>query len=225
MTQLILAIGIIVNCNQFMKKIIPMLAAMIIPLDTSEWTMLKYNKIPSHQMAFQDQNLVIKVDKSASPIVHKLKVPFDVAKFQVDLEITGGLNPAADGKFPEDSLLRMGLVAKGDKKLGWFQKKIAAGWVLKLFDLASKDEGLDKIYFFNLDTTSSNIGKKRIHPNSDLIFEEIVQIYDGKTPHISFQASLPPITTLALWLSTDGDQTGSRFEVKIKKIAIESPTK
>jgi hypothetical protein len=143
----------------------------------------------------------------------------------VDLEIIGSLKPSEDGKFPEDSLFRMGLVAKGDKRLGWLQKKIAADWVLKLFDLASKDEGLDKIYFFNLDSSVANVGKKRIHPSSDLIHEEIVQSFDGKTPHISFQASFEPITTLALWLSTDGDQTGSKFEVKIKKITLESPTK
>ncbi len=202
-----------------------MLAAMIIPLDATEWTMLKYNKIPSNVLSNQAENLVVQVDKSASPIVHKLKAPFEVSKFQVDLEIIGGLKPSEDGKFPEDSLFRMGLVAKGDKKLGWLQKKIAADWVLKLFDLASKDEGLDKIYFFNLDSSVANVGKKRIHPNSDLIHEEIVQSFDGKTPHISFQASFTPITTLALWLSTDGDQTGSKFEVKIKKITLESSAK
>lgn len=222
---LVLAFGVIVNCNQQMKKIIPLLAAMIIPLDASEWTMLKYNKIPSHQISNQQQSLVIKIDKSASPIVQKLKSPFEVSKFQVDLEIVGGLNPSDDGKFPEDSLFRMGLVAKGDKKLGWWQRKIAADWVLKLFDLASKEEGLDKIYFFNLDSTASNVGKKRTHPSSDLIHEEIIQSFDGKSPHISFLASFPPITTLALWLSTDGDQTGSSFEVKIKRITLESPTK
>lgn len=66
----------------------------------------------------------------------------------------------------------------------------------------------------------SQIGRRRQHPLSDLISEEVVVTLrsDGR---LDFAHSLDrPLETLAIWLSSDGDDTGSTFTVLIEEIEL-----
>ena len=93
-------------------------------------------------------------------------------------------------------------------------------WLKTLFDLAPEGDGISEVRFFNLATEASHVGARRRHPLSDLLFEEVVTVprADGT---FAIDASFDsPQRTLALWLSADGDDTGSTFTVRVKRIAL-----
>lgn len=191
-----------------------------VPLEDSRWVALSFNKIPKSQVAFKEGSMVVSVDKSAGPLVHKLDQPAALKSIRVKGEWKGS-KKVESGPFDEDSILRVGLVVLGDKKLNAVKRLFAADWVKKLFALAPAGAGLDKIYFFNLTNREDMIGKKREHPKSDLIVERIEKAVaaEGKFDW-EIQVS-PPLNTAALWLSIDGDDTGSAFELTIRELVLE----
>ena len=203
---------------------VSVLAISVIPLQKDKWVELKFNKIASSQVEDSAEGLKVKVkvESSASPLVFKMEKPQKVIGFSADLEITGELKERVmKNSFGEDSIFRMGLVATGDKKLGWLQRQVAADWVLKLFALAPANTGLDQIYFFNVGREGQKIGQSRQHPKSELMFEQIVQIRKAGENSIHIEHKLKkPLNTAALWISIDGDDTQSSFTTLIKKIEL-----
>lgn len=197
-------------------------AALVVPTDEiSVWNQLSYSKIPAHEIKVENKELVIQVKASASPLVYVLPKVQLVSGFQVELVIDGEMKPQKTG-FEEDSYLRFGLVATGDKKLNAFQKALAPDWIKKLFALSPKGYGLDKIYFFNLAQNQALLNQSRNHPQSELIHEKIVQIRKNDLSLFEYQLE-KPISTAALWLSIDGDDSQSNYTVRIKNLKIFNP--
>lgn len=194
-------------------------ATDVIPLQEKAWISLSYNKIPPNEVKFSDLGLTIKVKNSAGPIIHKLSAKRKITGFKIKGKLTG-TKLSEKSTFDEDSILRLGLVAVGDKKLTGAKKWFAADWVKKLFALAPKNTGLDKIYFFNVSDRKELVGKKRAHPKSELISENIFALVDTAGDFQLTKNISPAIDTLALWISTDGDDTKSEFETLISEIEI-----
>ena len=122
--------------------------------------------------------------------------------------------------FDEDSILRFGFVGIGNQTLTGPQKWFAADWVKKLFSLAPKGTGLDKIYFFNVTNRSELNGKSRLHPKSDLLVETVFAQHE-KEGVFSFSKTLnSPIEAAAIWISIDGDDTQSEYETTISEIKL-----
>jgi hypothetical protein len=187
-----------------------------------KWVEISFGKkINSNTVEYSEDALKINVDSSASPLVYKFDKVIDVNSFSVDLEINGTMQDAVDkSKFEDDSYFRLGLVAIGENYLGSVGKLFAPDWVLKLFSLAPEGMGLDKIYFFNLAKNRELIGKERLHPSSKYIYEKIIAAKSGDS--LSFKSTLAkPLKSAALWLSIDGDNTKSKFSVKIKNIKLD----
>lgn len=196
-----------------------------LPMQPSEWQILKYSKIPANQVEFKQQQMHIKVRSSAGPLVHKLQVsgdanaPKKLQAFRLKLSKIGNLK--AESKFPEDSYLRIGLIKKGSKRLGWMQKKLAADWVLKLYDLAPKNSGIERIIFYNINSSKLNLKESRLHPKSDLIFETPIAYWPELQESFEMEFKLPEATeVLAIWLSSDGDNTKSDFDLVIHSIEL-----
>lgn len=198
-------------------------AALVIPFQNLQgWTLLSYSKIPANEVKVEKGALIISVRKSASPIIYKLPETRKVKSFSLDISIAGEMNSQRkDQEFPEDSFFRLGLVVVGEKTLNWFQRQIAAPWVLKLFSLAPQGVGLDKIYFFNLGTDPSQVGKVRAHPKSELIVEEVIASTQ-RSGDIKLHYTLPSsLEVAALWISLDGDDTGSSFTTALRNLRLE----
>lgn len=192
-----------------------------IPLDASNWTSLKFNKIPDNQVDFVQDQISIKVNSSASPLIYKLPQPKSISTFKIVAKLEGE-KKIETGEFDEDSVLRVGFVALGDKKLNAFHRLISPAWVKKLFDLAPKDSGLDKIYFFNVTNRNELANRERMHPDSDLIYEKVVYVSKSANKDIEFTHKLDrSLEVQAFWLSVDGDQTKSNFQLDIKSIEIQ----
>ncbi len=196
-------------------------AAEKIPLEKSSWVVLSYSKIPSNKVVFDERGLTIVVDKSAGPTVHKLKTPQVLTGFSVT-GVIKGTKAKEKSDFDEDSILRVGLVGVGQQKLSGIKSFFAAAWVKELFALAPEGLGLDKIYFFNITNRPELLKKSRPHPKSDLLVETIAHVVEQEGAYSLSVTLEKPIEVAALWMSSDGDDSGSAFSTTLSNIEIKS---
>lgn len=157
------------------------------------------------------------------PLVHPLGKPFATRRIRVKGRVDGTLNvpPGQQGEERyDDYVFRIGLVEPGERTLGAIERRFAADWVRKLYELAPPGGGISGIHFYNVAVEPAHIGRKRQHPLSDLIREEVVARAraDGRFDfeHVLAQ----PLQTIAVWLSSDGDDTKSTFTVRVDAIEL-----
>ncbi len=191
--------------------------------DSAGWENLNYRRLAPNQVDFTPDGVRIKVRASASPLIYPLSAPRRVSKAKVRLRVSGALATPPDGKkWDEDSRFRLGLVVSGDKRLSLLSKAAAPAWVKRLFSLAPKDGGIDRIVFLMLGRSPAKVGDKRRHPSSELIEERIAWSVDKEKGELTLDAVLdPPLSVSALWISADGDDTGSAYEVLVESIELE----
>ena len=80
--------------------------------------------------------------------------------------------------------------------------------------------GVDRIQFFNVTEQAQHLNYKREHPLSDLIREDYRWHLGGK-PDFDLAADFDsPLEVLALWLSSDGDDTKSKFSVDLNHLTL-----
>ena len=198
--------------------------SVTIPLDDDEnWQLLSYSNIPSHDVDFSPLGLRIQVDHSAAPLVYQLSAPMAVTRLTVRGRVDGDLRVAPQRQGEEgfdDYVFRAGLVLTGSRRLGGFRRMFAPEWVRRLYALALPNQGISNVRFFNVGTDPGQIGQRRVHPLSDLLEEEVVAVprADG-----AFELDVPltpPVEVVAVWLSSDGDDTGSVFTVFVERITL-----
>jgi hypothetical protein len=201
----------------------PPSGSVVLPLDQVSWQVLRYSKLPPHRIRFSQAGLEMMVDASAMPLIYPLPEPMRVSRIRVKGRVEGQLRlpPARQGeKGFDDYVFRIGLVEPGERTLNFVQRQLAAAWVRKLFELAPKGTGISKIHFFNVGAEKEQIGREREHPLSDLIAEKVVAVprADGR---FDFAHTLDrPLQAIAVWLSSDGDDTGSKFTVLVEEIEL-----
>ncbi|HAG90869.1 MAG TPA: hypothetical protein DCL41_03310 [Bdellovibrionales bacterium] len=203
-----------------------MFAAFIIPLQPTDWKILKYGSIPPNKVEFSEDHMKVSVNSSNNPIIFPLKEPVEYSGFEASFSVSGNPMPAVK-EWDDDALVRIGFVAEGERTMNRALLWFSPSWIKELFHLAPKGSGIDKIYFFNLGRPNQTLGQKRIFPKTkDLVSEEIVALYkegqkDYKISH-SFQK---PRKIAGLWLSMDGDVTKTKFDVIVKEIKLLEPMK
>ena len=198
--------------------------AAVVPLsEPAKWQILQYSSLPPHRVRFSQAGLEMAVDGSAMPLIYPLPEPLRVTEVRVKGRIEGTLRlpPERQGEEGfDDYAFRIGLVAPGERKLNFVQRRLAARWVRKLFELAPEGSGISRIHFFNVGTDKAQIGRQRQHPLSNLILENIVAV-PAAGGRFDFIHSLDrPLPAVAVWLSADGDDTGSRFTVVVEHIEL-----
>jgi hypothetical protein len=166
----------------------------------------------------------VDVQKSAGPLVYKLPTETTVRGVAVSGRVDGTLKAFGKKrqgeKGQDDFLLRVGLVVPGNKRLNFWQRKIAPEWVLTLHGLAEKNQGVKHIDFFNLVSDRRILNTERKHPLSDLLYEHNVWANDKSD--FDLRHSLKnPTQVIGIWLSLDGDDTGSQFKVLLKSLRLE----
>jgi len=198
---------------------------LVIPVTSDRgWQVLTYPKIPSHVVQFREEGLRINVTRSASPIIYPLATSVRVKRLRARGRIEGVLDVNADVQGQrgfDDYALRLGLVEEGPRRLGVLERRLAPDWVRRLFSLAPSGSGISHVRFFNLGIASEQIGQARQHPLSALLHEQVVAVpsADGFFDFsVSFEA---PIPTVAVWLSSDGDDTKSVYVITLQAIELE----
>ncbi len=195
-------------------------------LDQPNWQTLVYKNIPANtvRQGTTDTSIEIEVNASASPLIYVFDRPQTMESISVNGEIIGelpdipaGLQQGAPGA--DDFAFRIGLVIAGDKRLNFVQRLIATDWVTTLYGLAPKGEGIDHVRFLNLANPGSITWQQRTHPDSKGLFVETIagrMISDGRF-ELSYRLPVAQ-RILALWISSDGDDTDSKYIVRLNSI-------
>lgn len=195
-------------------------------LDNQHWQALEYRSIPANRVTQLEQGLKIQVDASASPLIYV----FDETKTISEVSVMGmigqlpvipaGLQQGEKGA--DDFPFRLGLVLEGDKTLNFAQELLAAQWVKILFNLAPEESGIDHIMFLNLANSGpSNIfNAEREHPHGNGLYTELIIERVFAERDFNFNYELPmPERVIALWISADGDDTGSKYALTVNSIS------
>ncbi len=196
-----------------------------IPFDSNKWHSLKYSSIPANTVTFLPNSISIKVNRSASPLIYPMtEKPVLIKEISIKGEVNQLVNikpPEQQGeKILDDFNLRLGLVLLGDKRLSWYEELLAPEWVKKMFNLASKDQGIEHIYFLSAVLSPTLLNKTRTHPLSEYIKEHYVWLMN-KPGSFSYSHTFSKTKhTGALWIAVDGDGSQSEFTLKIQEISI-----
>ena len=196
---------------------------LAIPLASQgQWQLLEYRGIAANQVTFTDNGMTITVNNSASPLIYPL-APDYFSSLHYTMQINGKLNlkPDLQGSTNNDDfLLRIGVVYEGNKTLNFIERKLAAGWIKTLFKLAPKGTGVDKIEFFNIYSDPHLANQTRVHPLSEYMQEHFL-LAEVSNGHYQGQIELnTEKRVLGIWLSADGDDTESGFEVVVTELEL-----
>ena len=192
--------------------------------DLEQWISLEYRSIPANTVTVENGNLHIAVNKSASPLIHKLYEPLKATSVTVKASWSGKLNTpqgVVQGEAgADDFILKLGIVEAGDRTLNWLQRRIAADWIKQLFKLAPKDTGVERINFLSTAHQQNLLGTRREHPLNDLLYETRVTWLEAQGEFEMEYQFEEPVNVLGLWISSDGDDTESSFDLSIERITL-----
>jgi len=200
-------------------------AALVIPTQGMEgWRIEKFSRIPGNEISATINGLLVRVKRSASPLIYPLKSAIKVRGFKVSGEFRG-LPRFSDiskqgEKGADDYALRIGLIVPGEKRLSGVKKLLASQWVRHLYSQVPRGSGLDHIHFFNVTQNPSQVGKTREHPASDLMIEDFFALAEKKGPFTYEFTLKQPLEAVAVWISIDGDDTKSEYDVLISNLEL-----
>lgn len=198
----------------------------MVPLDSADgWEVLSFSRIPPNEVTFGAAGLRIDVRRSAGPIVYPLPAPLTVSRVRAKGFVSQRLvlsDPGVQGQAgSDDYAIRVGLVEAGTRRLGRFQRVTAAAWVKRLFALAPDGAGISQVRFLNVAEPAGQVGAARRHPLSDLLYEQVVTTLDAQRGFVIDHQLERPTRVVALWLSSDGDDTASTFSVTLEQLELE----
>lgn len=206
-------------------KALLMAGVFALPLQqASDWQVLEYSSLRANQVEFAAEGMAVTVDRSASPIIYPLTEPRLVRRVEVEGFLSDLLRvrPDSQGRDGADDFsLKIGLVVEGDRTLGPLQRLLSADWIKTLYDLAPDGTGVDRIHFLNAVQYAELQGQQRQHPLSDLIFEQNVWLLDRPGDFNLEYRFEQPLKVIAVWVSIDGDDSGSKYTTLIRRLSLE----
>jgi len=196
---------------------------IVIPLTAkSGWERLVYTNIKPNQISFEPTGMRLTINNSAGPIIYPLEKPALIDSLSFTINISGDIqldHHLQGEQGVDDFVFRLGLVYEGERTLNFIQRATAADWVKRLYQLAPKDVGVSYIEFYNIYSDSRLRGGQR-QTSGGLIIENFTEFVSLNE---DMQISIATTNThrvLALWISADGDDTNSSFDVVVKQILL-----
>lgn len=200
-------------------------AALVIPTNSlTDWNTEKFSGVPKNETTVSSNGLLIQVKSSAGPVIFPLKSKIKILGFKISGEfqdLPKISNPSLQGeKGFDDYPLRLGFVVPGERKLSGFKKMMAAQWVKNLYEQVKDEGGIDSVRFFNVTQNPQQVGKTRTHPASELFQEEFFAEAKHSGSFTYDYQFEKPLEAIAIWLSIDGDDTKSTFNVLISSLEL-----
>lgn len=201
------------------------LAAFLIPTESLDsWKIERFSSGPQNSVSASSAGLKIAVKKSASPLIYPLPQAKRLSGFRVSGKFQGLPKVSDVSKQGErghdDFPLRVGFLVPGEKKLSGLARLVAASWVKRLYEQVPEGTGLESVHFYNVTQDSKRLGLRREHPSSTLLKEEYFAVVE-KDGDFRYDMSFPQsIDAVGVWISVDGDDTKSEFEVTISELGL-----
>ena len=202
-------------------------AVMAIPVTTPgpDWHPYKYNNIKNNRIQHTQEALEIHVDQSASPLIYPFDRPIVVHGFSLEADLIGSPPKIPKDKQQgekgfDDFVLRLGFIIKGENRLSFAQRWLAPQWLVDMEALLSNGMGIKEISFMTTCLQKANLGKKRQHSFNKKLKEHCIFHLEKEGPFQLNHNFKKPLTSLGLWISSDGDDTKSRFQLRIKSLNI-----
>ena len=189
------------------------------------WRVLSYGKGKQNVVSEQSQGLKIAVDDSAGLMIfgfHQVK-RYSGIRFQSLVDDLVKIKPRKrqGSRGADDYVLRVGLIFTGNRKLSAMEKRLAPAWVKELVGLYPEGYGIGGLRLYNVENGRGSGWTRRIHPSGRGLVEErrvLLLKNPGKIdPQITFEN---PLEVCGLWISCDGDDTDSNFNVLISQIEM-----
>jgi hypothetical protein len=188
------------------------------------WSIIEYTKIKPNNVILSHKKAIIKVANSAGSILHTFPTPKKLNSLSLKLSHRSNLsfkNSVQGSRGSDDYILRIGVIYEGNKTLGFLERQFAAKWLINIFDKAPKGSGLSQVYFYNVVSSPSLLGKKRVSSSSKYFYEDFkfISIKDNDSLDLKIKLdNKKPI--IGIWLCFDGDDTGSSFEADLENLVI-----
>jgi hypothetical protein len=193
------------------------------PVAPGPFEVLAFRRIPVTTATTTPSGLRFVVDKSAGLVFYRLPTPVRLARVRAEGRVDGALRVTATtqgAKGADDHAFKLGLVESGNRRPTTFERWFAPPWLKRLFALAPERGGIGGIRFLNVGVSSEQVGRSRTHPANDLLHERVVSAPDagGRFAIDAVVSGGAPV--LALWLASDGDDSGSSYEVVVQQIEL-----
>lgn len=194
-------------------------ASLVLPLSSPEkWIDLPYSGKPRNEVTHSASGLKVGVKQSSSPLFFPLGETMKLRGVKVRGSLSGLPVLGAGGIEADDYALRLGLVTEGTRKLTWFDRWLAPGWLKRLSELAPEN-GVGRIVFLKLAQTE-DAGTIRLHPKDESLEERVV-LRVSKPGPFAFDYTLPePLQVVAIWIQADGDDTKSSYELSLTSVEV-----
>jgi hypothetical protein len=205
---------------------LPVLAMILIPLEeSSQWKPFLFSNVAPNKVEFQDKQLKISVNNSASPLLYALKKPLWLESFLVKAKIEGDFpelkcSGVQGFKKCDDFILRFGLIVQGEKRLNWIQRQLAPEWLVEMEKQVPKAMGIEKVRFYSTCRQKKRLNEIRKHYMSSKFEEECITFLEGSKEFQLQKKLAQPVKVIGLWVGSDGDDLNESFELKIEAIQL-----
>ncbi len=195
-------------------------------LETGAWQALTYTSVQSNVVKNTGDSMNIHIMGSASPLIYVFDQPQIIQSILASGSLSGvptlPKHAEQGDEGADDFALRIGLVLAGDKQLGPAQQLFAPKWIKTVYGLAPENTGIDHILFLNVAQSLQTGWQQRTHPNSEGLFVEhkVAEAMGAGTFLIDHTFDQTK-QVIALWISADGDDTQSSFDVTIDSISYQ----
>ncbi len=190
-----------------------------IPLQENAFEHIQFKRIEASNYKFENGQLVISVNSSASLLMK----PFsDVREIKtISLEWKSDKKPAVKDSDHEkirsgdDAVFKVGLLLKADSKAF---KPFIPSWMKRVDELLAYPS--EEMLYMVVDSRHAE-GERWENPYNERV--TMIALYNGVSEDgwqkASYQFDVP-VNVVAIWLMSDGDNTGSSFVAQIKNIEI-----
>ena len=188
-----------------------------IQLTRQNFAQITFKNIPPTQYHFNADGLAIKVDRSASGLIHAFKTPVKMTGFMALLKHEGKLliQSAAQeqSKAGDDSYLRIGLIIKGPERTIPF---FAPSWVKQIRQ--HLNSGFKRVIYYHVDSKNKP-GSHWLSPYTSEITIKSIASQSSKTAYRKLNETFDkPLLVVGIIIMSDGDNTKSKFQTKLKRL-------
>ncbi|MBT3236734.1 MAG: hypothetical protein HN353_12330 [Bdellovibrionales bacterium] len=198
---------------------------VLVPLpEQTLFKTIRFKGIPASKVIHFKQGLTFKVDSSNSTYIYPFRDINEIGSILVEGSMTGVLNLRGKQQGTsnaDDYIFKIGLIIAGEKRLNFAQRLIAPNWVIEMENILPNNIGVERVEFYIMVSDRSILNTKRVHPLSDLFIENRVWLYDKNKKYFSHKYQLnQKMRVIGLWISSDGDNTKSKFSMTLTKIRL-----